>query len=101
MLGPDDFYMRWGTVGTASVGTVNGDGSYKYTVKYTRTLTRQDDGIEVTCRVTPPRGKADTISKTITVQCKLGILGSTHFACHNSYIYLSNSSRIGGFKRVY
>ena len=69
-LRPDDFQIRWGTQGNTAVGTLNGDKSYRYTVQYTQTLTREDDGTEVNCRVVPLRGQQNSISKPITVQCK-------------------------------
>ena len=48
----------------------NGDGSYGYNVWTIRTLTIDDDGVEVTCSVIPQRGKAVNETRILDVMCK-------------------------------
>ena len=62
--------MSWGSKNKDGSSIPNGDNSYGYIVRMTRTLTMDDNGAEIRCYVTPKIGDAVMKSWTLNVVCK-------------------------------
>ena len=69
---PADFTMRWGDTVRESVGIKNNppDKSYRYGVQITKTLTKEDNEMTVTCTVDPVIGTPVSEQRTLDVQCE-------------------------------
>ena len=61
-----------GTVKNAT-HTLNSDGSWGYSVELTKTLQEEDEGHNVTCKVTPQIGQPVIRSETLTIFGKLTV----------------------------
>ena len=73
---PSNFTMRWGDTVREAVGVKNNDPdkSYRYGVQITKTLTKEDNRMTVTCNVNPVRGTPMSEQRTLNVHCKYNIL---------------------------
>ena len=69
---PSDFTMKWGDTTREAVSIKNNDPdqSYRYRVSITKTLTKEDNVMTVTCNVNPMRGTPVSEQRTLNVQCK-------------------------------
>ena len=67
---PADFTMRWGDTVIEAVGKNNTDGSYGYRVQITKTLTKEDNGLTITCNVYPVIGTPVSVERIIHVEGK-------------------------------
>ena len=67
---PADFTMRWGDTIMQPGQRNNSDGSFSYRVSITKTLTKEDNGMTVTCYVNPVRGTPTLEQRTLNVQCE-------------------------------
>ena len=65
-----NFNMRWGPSYEKSSRFSNGDFTYGYAVRETRTLKRADNGTLVNCTVVPRYGKTVSEVRTLIVDCK-------------------------------
>ena len=67
---PANFTMRWGDTIMHPGQRNNIDGSFSYRVEITKTLTKEDNGMTVTCNVNPVRGTSVSEQRTPNVQCE-------------------------------
>ena len=67
---PANFTMRWGNTVTPTVDRNNTDGSFSYRAELTKILTKEDNGMIVTCNVSPVRGTPVSEQRTLNVQCE-------------------------------
>ena len=69
---PSDFTISWGDTSGEAVSLKNNDPdqSYSYRVSLAKTLTKEDNGMTVTCIVNPVRGTPVSEQRTLNVQCE-------------------------------
>ena len=67
---PADFTMRWGDMLKEASGRDNTEESFRYRVQITKILTKEDDGVTITCYVNPVRGSPVSVERTIHIECE-------------------------------
>ena len=68
-----------------SVKNNDPDKSYGYRLQITKTLTKEDNGMTVTCNVNPARGTPMSEQRTLNVHCKYNILSIKTKHYNSSY----------------
>ena len=90
---PANFTMTWGDTTSEAVSLKNNDPdlSYRYRVHINKTLTKEDNGMTVTCNVNPVRGTPVSEQRTLNVQCKYSVLTCVwnFFGSHRVHSHIS------------
>ena len=70
---PANFTMTWGDTVMPAIHRNNSDGSFSYRVEITKTLTKEDNVMTVTCNVNPVRGTPVSEQRILNVQCEYDV----------------------------
>ena len=71
---PENFTVTWGDDVWMAIGRNNTDGSYGYQVRATKRVSKEDNGMIITCKVTPARGTPLSKERILNVLCEYPVL---------------------------